>query len=170
MTEQISFFELTPIEKAEKLILGSLSNLISDNGLDGFTAKFEMLKDKSKNSAKSYSVTVFDSVIVRIYCGKRVTYLEFPNVGDFRTDDAKDFVKLYIDSVEAIPDYIDKINLSCQYILDSLPKDFSCCSRYMECSNAKICIHPDKTAALGCYYRKVLHSGRVFYGENRNID
>lgn len=168
MNEQISFFEPTPIEKAEKLILDSIADLLSANGLSGMTAKFEELKEKG--SAKNYSVTFSDSVIVRIYCGKKVTYLEFPNVGELGSDNKKDFVKVYIDSVKDIPDYIDRIKLSCQYILDGFPKEFSCCSRYMECSDAKICIHPDKTAAVGCFYRKVLHSGRVFYGENRNID
>lgn len=168
MSEQISFFEPSPIEKAERLILDSLADLLTENGLSGMTAKFEELKEKG--SAKNYSVTFSDNVIVRIFCGKKVTYLEFPNVGEFKSNDAKDFVKIYINSAKDIPDYIDKIKISCQYILDGLPKDFSCCSRYMECSDAKICIHPDKTAALGCFYRKVLHSGRVFYGENRNID
>lgn len=49
------------------------------------------------------------------------------------------------------------------------PKEWDCCSRYLECSNAKTCVHPDKSFALGCGYRQILSSGRIFYGENRNI-
>ncbi len=49
------------------------------------------------------------------------------------------------------------------------PKEWDCCSRYLECSDAKTCIHPDKAFALGCGYRKILNSGRIFYGKNRNI-
>lgn len=49
------------------------------------------------------------------------------------------------------------------------PKEWDCCSRYLECSDAKVCIHPDKAFALGCGYRRVLSSGRIFYGKNRNI-
>lgn len=49
------------------------------------------------------------------------------------------------------------------------PKEWDCCSRYLECSDAKTCIHPDKAFALGCGYRKILSSGRIFYGKNRNI-
>lgn len=49
------------------------------------------------------------------------------------------------------------------------PKEWDCCSRYLACSDAKTCVHPDKAFALGCGYRKVLRSGRIFYGENRNI-
>ena len=50
------------------------------------------------------------------------------------------------------------------------PKEWDCCSRYLECSDAKVCIHPDKSVALGCGYRQILSSGRIFYGKNRNID
>lgn len=49
------------------------------------------------------------------------------------------------------------------------PKEWDCCSRYLECSDAKACTHPDKTFALSCGYRKILSSGRIYYGENRNI-
>ena len=49
------------------------------------------------------------------------------------------------------------------------PKEWDCCSRYLECSDAKTCVHPDKAFALGCGYRKILSSGRIFYGSNRNI-
>jgi len=53
--------------------------------------------------------------------------------------------------------------------INRYPKEWDCCSRYLECSDAKVCTHPDKAFALGCGYRKILNSGRIFYGENRNI-
>lgn len=31
-------------------------------------------------------------------------------------------------------------------------------------------VHPGKAVALECGYRKILASGRVFYGERRNVD
>lgn len=46
---------------------------------------------------------------------------------------------------------------------------FDCCSRYMGCSNAKKCIHPDIMMASQCTYRQNLNAGRIFYGENRNV-
>lgn len=46
---------------------------------------------------------------------------------------------------------------------------FDCCSRYMGCSNAKKCIHPDIMMASQCTYRQRLNAGRIFYGENRNV-
>ena len=50
-----------------------------------------------------------------------------------------------------------------------IPHEFDCCSRYEQCSDAKKCIHPDPEFALLCGYRKILASGRVFYGKNRNV-
>lgn len=57
-----------------------------------------------------------------------------------------------------------------QETVNRYPKDYDCCSRYIECSDSKVCTHPDKAFALGCGYRKILNSGRIFFGQNRNID
>lgn len=54
--------------------------------------------------------------------------------------------------------------------IELVPKEFDCCSRYMECSDAKVCVHPDPAFSMLCGYRKILKNGRIFYGENRNID
>ena len=48
-------------------------------------------------------------------------------------------------------------------------ESFDCCSRYMECSDEKTCINPYPELRLMCNYRKIMESGRVFYGKNRNI-
>jgi hypothetical protein len=53
---------------------------------------------------------------------------------------------------------------------DSAVDIFGCCSRYLECSNKKLCVHPDKINARGCMYKANLDRGRIFYGKNRNID
>jgi hypothetical protein len=66
--------------------------------------------------------------------------------------------------------HADVLGRVIQYTIEHLPKEWDCCSRYMECSDAKQCVHPDKSFALGCGYRKILASGRIFYGMNRNID
>lgn len=49
------------------------------------------------------------------------------------------------------------------------PEIFGCCSRYVECSDNRQCIHPDLLRAKGCQYRKNLEIGRIFYGKNKNI-
>ncbi len=50
------------------------------------------------------------------------------------------------------------------------PSDkFGCCDKYIECSNAKKCLHNNLFYAKACYYRKNLESGKIFYGDNKNI-
>lgn len=58
-----------------------------------------------------------------------------------------------------------------QSIFEATIRDsgFGCCSRYEACSDAKHCTHPDIMIASRCAYRKNLHSGKIFYGKNRNI-
>lgn len=56
------------------------------------------------------------------------------------------------------------------YILANYTAEaFGCCSRYVQCSDLKNCIHPDVLHSKGCVYRKNLESGRIFYGKNKNI-
>ncbi len=43
---------------------------------------------------------------------------------------------------------------------------FACCSKYVECSNAKKCLHNDLLYAKGCWYRSNLENDRIFYGKN----
>jgi len=51
------------------------------------------------------------------------------------------------------------------------PEDpFGCCSRYMECSDAKKCVHPNKLYSTACAYRHQLERGHIFYGKNKNVD
>jgi hypothetical protein len=57
-----------------------------------------------------------------------------------------------------------------QSFKDSASDVFGCCSRYEECSNEKLCVHPEKEMARGCMYKINLDNGRIFYGANRNID
>lgn len=45
---------------------------------------------------------------------------------------------------------------------------FGCCSRFMDCSDAKKCVHENKLYSKACMYRSHLDSGRIFYGKNKN--
>lgn len=40
---------------------------------------------------------------------------------------------------------------------------FSCCGKYSACSRELKCVHSNTLYAKGCYYRKNLESGNVFY-------
>lgn len=66
--------------------------------------------------------------------------------------------------------YIPFLSAILDAAIATLPKEYDCCSRYEECSNAMRCIHPNPAMAIGCGYRRIMKSGRIFYGKNRNID
>lgn len=80
------------------------------------------------------------------------------------------YIRIFVDPDRPLEDYTDLLIAVVVACVNRYPTGWDCCSRYMECSNAKACTHPDKVFALECGYRKVLNSGRIFYGENRNID
>lgn len=54
------------------------------------------------------------------------------------------------------------------YAKCNIKERIGCCSQYVECSDAGICIKPDVPWAAGCRYRDNLENRRIFYGRNRN--
>lgn len=72
-------------------------------------------------------------------------------------------------SCEGVAFFSDFLSSVLDQAIDSIVKEFDCCSRYEECSNAGKCINPNPDMALGCGYRKIMKQGRIFYGRNRNI-
>ncbi|MEI8200112.1 MAG: hypothetical protein WCG21_08620 [Eubacteriales bacterium] len=68
-------------------------------------------------------------------------------------------------------DFYEYLKANVNYCLDNYKSSnsFGCCSRYEECSAAMTCLHENKLYSTGCYYRKNLDSGRIFYGVNRNV-
>lgn len=70
-----------------------------------------------------------------------------------------------LDQLGLFSDFLTQI---LERAIDTIPKQFDCCSRYEECSNAKRCIHPNPDMAEVCGYRKILKEGKIYYGRNRN--
>lgn len=163
---QSSLFDDIDLATIENQMCDILNQLVAENGLEGLTVSVSELK--SSASSTKHSIAFLDSLIVRIFIGKKKKYLELPDIK--KPNEPKKLVKIDLADLREIPDYYDRIADVCQYRLDGALKEFSCCSQYMACSDAKICTNANKPEALGCYYRRVLHSGRIFYGINRNVD
>lgn len=53
---------------------------------------------------------------------------------------------------------------------NTITEEFACCNDFLKCSDAKQCLYPQDRFYNGCYYRKNLEAGRIFYGKNKNID
>lgn len=68
----------------------------------------------------------------------------------------------------SVLDYIRKNILYCLSNYEAT-SSFGCCSRFIECSDAKKCVHVNKIYSMGCKYRKNLDAGKIFYGKNKNI-
>ncbi len=128
-----------------------------------------------------YSSVWYDSQMAfRIYCRGKKQYF---SVSDARYQLAPEVIQRTLIKADAgfqllryeptpvgIERFSDYFSALLDMAIDSIAKEFDCCSRFEECSNAKRCIHPNPDVAVTCGYRKVMKSGRYFYGVNRNID
>ena len=168
------FFEMTE-ESAYCIIHPALLDVIAQNNVDPDKLTF--------NIGDNYASVFYHSALAfRICCRDRYHYF---SISDSYADslsselasiltsgvNTSGFVKIAFDTTEqGLSKYIPLLCAILNLAIDSIPKEFDCCSRFEECSNAKKCIHPNPNLATVCGYRKLLKSGRIFYGENRNID
>lgn len=81
----------------------------------------------------------------------------------------KTFLHITFDPDDSsIFEYIKKNILYCLANYES-SNSFGCCSKFIECSDAKKCVHENKIYSMGCKYRMNLDAGKIFYGKNKNI-
>ena len=172
--EQICLDIMLPEEqKAFELVYPELKDVIYNAPMDSGILIFQEIGNCS-------SVYFLDSseIYFRIRLRKKTRYLliseEFvdllpPDTEVTKTKSDAGMVRLNMQTYEDILRYVQLLRA----ILERLcrrHRDFGCCGRYLACSDAKTCIHPDPKFALGCMYRQNLRDGKVFYGKNRNID
>lgn len=129
---------------------------------------------------QEYSSVWYASLLVfRLRLRKKIWYIEVPLSAktavqeiaplDRQKEVSGGFWRVKLGN-EPVSEHADALAAVLQDAINQLPKEWDCCSRYMECSNAKRCVHPDPELALKCGYRKILASGKIYYGENRNVD
>ena len=122
-----------------------------------------------KNGASIY---FFNKKAVEIRTSKIGTYIRVASDdGEKKTGDARPFRRfdLILDTIpqEAWP-CMQAAYDHCKSI--EVVESFGCCNDFLRCSDNRSCIHKDDPFYRGCYYRKNLEAGRIFYGKNRNID
>lgn len=129
-----------------------------------------------RENKTNFTVCYFNSVLCLIKISKKSRFLSFDvkhrNLFDENynikqlTSDLNRF-RVNITDVEDVRGMANQLI----EILSALtvPATFDICSRYMECSEQKKCVHPDKWHSRECSYKRKLESGIVFYGSNRNI-
>ena len=161
---------MTPEEQTYNQIKPTLCEVLNRNWLED-----SYLSIKAR---KGYYSILFDrsSVIARILTEPK-TIISVPTSALSATNSYSNmadkthgaYTKIPISSFQEIKQYTGMLQEVLQVIIDRFPKDFDCCSRYSECSDAKRCVHPDSAFSVKCGYRKVLRRGQIFYGKNRNI-
>jgi len=77
-------------------------------------------------------------------------------------------VKMRLDDPALLP-YLEKILSRELDVFVTKEPVFGCCDRYVECSDAKKCLHKNPMYATACAYRKNLEAGRIFYGKNKTV-
>ena len=184
MEEQIKLngFESPDQRESEYLnsIFSVLASAVSSQGGDPSLLTCKATKPDRKAGSNGYTVVSFGTLTAfRLHLRGKQHYIAVPtmladlipaNFPQKHTTSESKYIRLLVNEQHPLFSYTDFLIVAARETVNRYPKEWSCCSRYMECSNAKTCIHPDKAFALGCGYRRVLNSGRVFYGVNRNID
>lgn len=75
------------------------------------------------------------------------------------------FIRVEIPDINFIREYISIFQKMYDDIVSN-KKDIACCSKYIECSDARRCVQPVEWIANRCYYRKNIRDGKIFYGKN----
>ena len=165
---------VSPEEQTYHLIEPQIRSVIRRNFLDDKHLVFE-------KCSGYWSISYYNSLIARIHFGKTVSYCsvdvtaarkQLDELGikyDVKASDAF-FARIKLKSPEDILPCLAVIDTVTQRALNAIPKGFDCCCSYMECSDARRCVQAREDLRLDCGYRRILASGRIFYGKNRNID
>lgn len=175
MSEQITLVGFEPPHEKELTAYNSILPRLQA-AAEAMGANVADIKIKHN---KDYSSVWYDSLLAfRLRLRKNTRYIEVPMDSreavqglaplGAQKEMSGGFWRVKL-GIEPVSDHSDVLAVVLQDAINRLPKEWDCCSRYMECSNARKCVHPDPSFALVCGYRKKLVKGIIFYGENRNI-
>ncbi len=134
---------------------------------------FDMCPDdvefrKGKNFTAVY---FFNTLVARLFDGNKGPVVEIKaSLFDDHLDSPKAFLKFPLSLIffDYLLQQIKNVFMLCY---SKAPYDtFGCCSSFIECSDAKQCVNPNIKLSRGCYYKKNLEKGMIFYGKNANDD
>lgn len=165
--------ESTQLEKdAFQAILPELADILDEQGLKEDALQLNPLKDRSSISLISSS-----NSICWVRFRKKSHYLVIPEQFEpllpntavvTKTKSLIGFVRVELETAQEICLYRDAIRAS---LKDCIAKyhTWDCCGYYVECSDARKCVHPNPYESIGCRYKRNLLAGKIFYGKNKNI-
>lgn len=165
--------DLDPEYQAYQALLPFLQQTIEDNYAPPEALHYEKNADNS-------SVWFSKTLLFRIRIGKKSSYISFStkkpelfsrmSLYQTKTDIASNFYRCNIEKPDDICKYADSLSMILEQAIYNQPKECDICDLYLKCSDAKRCVHWKREFSLHCGYKKILKSGRIFYGANRNVD
>lgn len=170
---QINNFAVTTDFHDEKWVFEELKpvleKVIKQNNADS-------TKLRAKKGKTYTSVLYEPQLAFRIYCRDGQSYFSVANIyaeascADMVGKKGEQFTNFSFSATsEGVARFADFLSIVMDSVINAIPKQFDCCSRYNQCSDARRCIHPDPEMAVACGYRKILKQGHIYYGKNRNI-
>ena len=120
-----------------------------------------------------FSLVFVDKLLLRIRNNKTHYVLELrPEYQDFFANakaSPTKWLQIQIGRLDEIIALKESLRKVFEYELKRTHGDpFGCCSKYLQCSDSRKCIHEDFLSSLSCHYRINLLEGRIFYGKNMN--
>lgn len=184
--EQLAFFS---DDKFEAETLKNKSNKIliaAQNQLSKFNAKpndIKVIQGKNKKGEhiNSFSLRLISMFLLRFqFKNNKYIHLEIKE-SLFKSIIITDIAEIH--KIDSMPDFVlVDFNSDCDDLYrlieqavdygynNYVPEEtFGCCSKYLECSNQRKCIHDDLLYSKACSYRSNLEKGNIFYGINRNV-
>lgn len=151
-------------ENKSKIYLEIIKEIVSKEQLEPQILSID-------NSINSFSINIKNNKLIKIeQKSKGKDRLYFFGIHKHHTlNNIKSIKYAFIDLTEPneIYKYKELIIQRYIYIIKNY-EGFGCCYLYLECSDAKKCVHKDPFFALCCYYNKNLKEGKIFYGKNAN--
>lgn len=167
--EQISLL-LSPEEKAFEAIRPALEETLGEYRLNSDYISLEKRKGYFSILFKEESVVARLGGIRKRYLSVPTSALRFSHSFKSLADtNGHKYTKLSLSTFDDVKKHVTLLQEVLKIVIKRSSKEFDCCYRYLECSDAKQCIHPDPEFALQCGYQFILKEGRVFYGINRNV-
>lgn len=141
----------------------------------------EMQLDQSLfrlDALSNYSSVYFGQILLfRLRCRGKKSYLAIPqNLAEIIPETlpsyrikSDDMIRIEIDPENVDPDIFSIIPPVVENIIQNIPKTFDCCDQYEACSDARRCVLKDQSYAMQCGYRRIMKSGKIYFGKNRNV-
>lgn len=177
--DQIKLFDASKSEKlAEENRAYENVKPLLDEIVDSWYLPNEDLSAESNKNNTLLVVKLCGSVVCRYKMNGKQWHIELPKscqkyVPKDYTGNVKhpkgDYIFVDIEKSTILSDFNNCICMALQDAIDSIPKEFSCCHRYLECSDVGHCIYPNREDSKGCYYKRVMHEGHIFYGKSKTI-